>query len=139
MIRRPPRSTLFPYTTLFRSVRLLSVGTLGPGELAALVRRTCVSFAPTSRDRADLAALGADSAVLREIDQCARRGALVRAGPRAAAVRPRAPPVRRPQADTVKRGAAAPARARPGGPRGGVGRGGGRGRGENSGGAASFK
>src|SRR2546430_13314944 len=25
MIRRPPRSTLFPYTTLFRSVRLLEV------------------------------------------------------------------------------------------------------------------
>src|SRR3712207_8131270 len=25
MIRRPPRSTLFPYTTLFRSVRLLLV------------------------------------------------------------------------------------------------------------------
>src|SRR5256885_9508837 len=24
MIRRPPRSTLFPYTTLFRSVRVLS-------------------------------------------------------------------------------------------------------------------
>nr|WP_261796911.1 hypothetical protein [Corynebacterium provencense] len=23
MIRRPPRSTLFPYTTLFRSVRVL--------------------------------------------------------------------------------------------------------------------
>lgn len=99
-------------------VRLLSVGTLGPGELAALVRRTCVSFAPTSRDRADLAALGADSAVLREIDQCARRGALVRAGPRAAAVRPRAPPVRRPQADTVKRVAAAPAGAVRGEPRG---------------------
>src|ERR1039458_7523138 len=29
MIRRPPRSTLFPYTTLFRSrVRFLSFGTL---------------------------------------------------------------------------------------------------------------
>src|SRR2546426_12000719 len=27
MIRRPPRSTLFPYTTLFRSV-------IGPGELS---------------------------------------------------------------------------------------------------------
>src|SRR2546428_12029891 len=81
-------------------VRLLSVGTLGPGELAALVRRTCVSFAPTSRDRADLAALGADSAVLREIDQGARRGALVRAGPRAAAGRPPPPPVRRPQRAT---------------------------------------
>src|SRR5688572_32618619 len=25
MIRRPPRSTLFPYTTLFRSVRLLAL------------------------------------------------------------------------------------------------------------------
>src|SRR3712207_7331271 len=25
MIRRPPRSTLFPYTTLFRSIRLLVV------------------------------------------------------------------------------------------------------------------
>src|SRR5437667_10855085 len=82
---------------------LLSVGPLGSGELAALVRRTCLSFTPTSRDRADLVALGADSVVLREIDQCARRGAPVRAAPRAAAVRPRAPPVRRPQADSVKR------------------------------------
>src|SRR2546425_6045887 len=26
MIRRPPRSTLFPYTTLFRSLTLLGVG-----------------------------------------------------------------------------------------------------------------
>src|SRR5438034_6133117 len=26
MIRRPPRSTLFPYTTLFRSGRITSVG-----------------------------------------------------------------------------------------------------------------
>src|SRR6202041_199150 len=32
MIRRPPRSTLFPYTTLFRSiVDLFRVRTLGPG------------------------------------------------------------------------------------------------------------
>src|SRR2546430_13670778 len=28
MIRRPPRSTLFPYTTLFRSARAASVGEL---------------------------------------------------------------------------------------------------------------
>src|SRR5207247_3607832 len=27
MIRRPPRSTLFPYTTLFRSIPGLSIGT----------------------------------------------------------------------------------------------------------------
>src|SRR3712207_8711826 len=38
MIRRPPRSTLFPYTTLFRShrqhlVRGLPVRLTGPGEL----------------------------------------------------------------------------------------------------------
>src|SRR2546430_12348905 len=26
MIRRPPRSTLFPYTTLFRSVGLVAIG-----------------------------------------------------------------------------------------------------------------
>src|SRR5438034_8258596 len=26
MIRRPPRSTLFPYTTLFRSFKLLALG-----------------------------------------------------------------------------------------------------------------
>src|SRR5438132_8058181 len=38
MIRRPPRSTLFPYTTLFRSKATVTVGeinralaTLGPG------------------------------------------------------------------------------------------------------------
>src|SRR3712207_8810881 len=32
MIRRPPRSTLFPYTTLFRSARLLLVLALGFGR-----------------------------------------------------------------------------------------------------------
>src|SRR5260221_8730775 len=31
MIRRPPRSTLFPYTTLFRSHRLADDGALGFG------------------------------------------------------------------------------------------------------------
>src|SRR3712207_8592737 len=39
MIRRPPRSTLFPYTTLFRSPGLLQdAGEARRGELAALVR-----------------------------------------------------------------------------------------------------
>src|SRR5256885_2980937 len=36
MIRRPPRSTLFPYTTLFRSARLHALGCAGglaPGRL----------------------------------------------------------------------------------------------------------
>src|SRR2546430_16867065 len=31
MIRRPPRSTLFPYTTLFRSGYLAVTGSAGPG------------------------------------------------------------------------------------------------------------
>src|SRR5687767_15683144 len=36
MIRRPPRSTLFPYTTLFRSLRLVEAVVEGHlGELAA--------------------------------------------------------------------------------------------------------
>src|SRR3712207_9374126 len=43
MIRRPPRSTLFPYTTLFRS--------LGPGDLDdRLFARVCP---PSARDPAD--------------------------------------------------------------------------------------
>src|SRR2546422_4440850 len=32
MIRRPPRSTLFPYTTLFRSDVLFSLLTIEPGS-----------------------------------------------------------------------------------------------------------
>src|SRR2546421_3553800 len=35
MIRRPPRSTLFPYTTLFRSARLIPADELGPGAKEA--------------------------------------------------------------------------------------------------------
>src|SRR3712207_7177775 len=37
MIRRPPRSTLFPYTTLFRSVRQLRVELRERRDLGALV------------------------------------------------------------------------------------------------------
>src|SRR5256885_10021686 len=39
MIRRPPRSTLFPYTTLFRSV----YGTAGSRPLGSYSRRTCAA------------------------------------------------------------------------------------------------
>src|SRR5476649_2962178 len=35
MIRRPPRSTLFPYTTLFRSLHFVQSGDVGPCWLAA--------------------------------------------------------------------------------------------------------
>src|SRR2546422_7829855 len=36
MIRRPPRSTLFPYTTLFRS-RVVAGAAVGPGVASAAV------------------------------------------------------------------------------------------------------
>src|SRR5262245_63206531 len=39
MTRRPPRSTLFPYTTLFRSVRARGFGEQFFGDLAHLVQR----------------------------------------------------------------------------------------------------
>src|SRR5256885_8690441 len=35
MIRRPPRSTLFPYTTLFRSAGLCNVGKPGSADYAS--------------------------------------------------------------------------------------------------------
>src|SRR3712207_6940825 len=34
MIRRPPRSTLFPYTTLFRSQEAVGLGTLDAEDVA---------------------------------------------------------------------------------------------------------
>src|SRR3712207_7382657 len=43
MIRRPPRSTLFPYTTLFRSYTITS-NTLGSVTFVCLLLRGCLSF-----------------------------------------------------------------------------------------------
>src|SRR2546427_7492149 len=48
MIRRPPRSTLFPYTTLFRS------GFGGPGSCVSstgtyVVSHVCAKYSPRSR------------------------------------------------------------------------------------------
>src|SRR5258708_31578273 len=47
MIRRPPRSTLFPYTTLFRSTAMSCgrpVVYIGPGEGARLVEQANAGF-----------------------------------------------------------------------------------------------
>src|SRR3989475_9305609 len=46
MIRRPPRSTLFPYTTLFRSdlLKVKNVGEKALGEIAELLRREGLNF-----------------------------------------------------------------------------------------------
>src|SRR2546421_3355921 len=51
MIRRPPRSTLFPYTTLFRSLRevakgLASVRELEPGAARVALAESDIDEAP---------------------------------------------------------------------------------------------
>src|SRR5256885_3072136 len=59
MIRRPPRSTLFPYTTLFRSQRpdLLAVGVAAVGACAAEGHGHAVVETPRLTVRPDLVAL----------------------------------------------------------------------------------
>src|SRR2546430_10611014 len=49
MIRRPPRSTLFPYPTLFRSCRSLLVYPIRAAETNAAPHRLLVSLARTPR------------------------------------------------------------------------------------------
>src|SRR5687768_18014435 len=49
MIRRPPRSTLFPYTTLFRSGSRPSVGSLPTAPWRGFVKRL-TSAHPTGSD-----------------------------------------------------------------------------------------
>src|SRR5256885_9982973 len=51
MIRRPPRSTLFPYTTLFRSRR--DVGTLRPPRQHPRKRRTLLICGASARQEGE--------------------------------------------------------------------------------------
>src|SRR3989449_9282446 len=88
MIRRPPRSTLFPYTTLFR---------------ALLHRAADVGLGRVPRATAHVGdAAGGDLALRGSVLSRARRGRDVRgapaAGPPAAAVARRGPPPARPRA-----------------------------------------
>src|SRR5207237_6500354 len=64
-------------------VRLLGSRAMSKAQVASLVRRNCVTFRPSERDRADLRAAGADDALFTAIDQCLRARA---------ASRPTAPP-----------------------------------------------
>src|SRR2546426_9111890 len=43
MIRRPPRSTLFPYTTLFRSVNAFRLATAGVSDGTQIHTHMCYS------------------------------------------------------------------------------------------------
>ena len=74
-------------------VRLLSGATMTPVELAELVRRNCLTFHPTDRDRNDFRLLGADRSLLTAMDECMRRSA-----PRRATSRPASPPPQPPPA-----------------------------------------
>src|SRR2546422_7124608 len=47
MIRRPPRSTLFPYTTLFRSIIFFRFFLIQGSDKASLVLLTETIFPPT--------------------------------------------------------------------------------------------
>src|SRR2546425_626167 len=71
-------------------VRMLARRALSKPQIATLVRRNCVTFQPTARDRAQLRAAGADDAVLAAIDQCLR-ARLARAAPRPVAPAPARP------------------------------------------------
>src|SRR5258708_23375382 len=52
MIRRPPRSTLFPYTTLFRSgEHAVEVGNAAVGDPGSTQARACRRRGPGSQDR----------------------------------------------------------------------------------------
>jgi tetratricopeptide (TPR) repeat protein len=54
-------------------IRLLTGTTYTKGEVAAIVRRSCLAFTPTAHDRRSLRELGATTTVMREVDACARR------------------------------------------------------------------
>ena len=54
-------------------VRLLSGSVMTQQEIAQLVSRNCLTFAPTDRDRQDFRRLGAETPVLGAVDGCARR------------------------------------------------------------------
>lgn len=80
-------------------IRYLSGGAMTTTQIAQLVQRNCVSFNPTTRDRQNLLALGADSTIMNRIDDClqARRVAAAAASVAPPTTTPAAtPPTRRP-------------------------------------------
>jgi len=62
-------------------VRLLAGGTYSNAEVAEIIRQNCLSFTPTTRDRSDFRALGADDTVLRALDDCVAGRAVEEAAP----------------------------------------------------------
>src|SRR3712207_7090295 len=81
MIRRPPRSTLFPYTTLFRSPENL-LGHLGSGHKKTRTRRGDVVVGrlrrPVSRRSVEHAVTGGKGLFVDEVRLQGRQGVLHR-------------------------------------------------------------
>jgi hypothetical protein len=65
-------------------IRLLTSGGVTKRDIAARVRRNCLSFEPSARDRADLQSSGADSAIFNAIAECALPAGTLRIARRAA-------------------------------------------------------
>src|SRR5256885_11528700 len=55
MIRRPPRSTLFPYTTLFRSIHIDAYGEVAADHALAMGAECAVTQGLAARLLADIA------------------------------------------------------------------------------------
>src|SRR5205809_4145657 len=53
LIRRPPRSTLFPYTTLFRSVATVAIGKWGAANAGILAAQILAQGDPALGKRLD--------------------------------------------------------------------------------------
>src|SRR5256885_9540490 len=79
MIRRPPRSTLFPYTTLFRSVRRLSVAGV-PRSSASRSARRALAVVGTQLAGIKAAGSGQRVALGNEADEGLGRIACTQAG-----------------------------------------------------------
>src|SRR5256886_8369957 len=98
MIRRPPRSTLFPYTTLFRSLQADHPAQLSVAEVVQSGRHTSVGLndAPSAADRfaarRTLALFGLTSLSTRTLGELSygqsRRGRVARARVRGPQPRP---------------------------------------------------
>lgn len=100
-------------------VRLLTNPSMTKAQVAQRVRAACLAFEPTSRDRVDLQALGADATVMAEVNECLRKKAAAAPAP-PPATRPAAqPPATRPA--TARPAPATTARATPAAPGPGAG------------------
>lgn len=90
-------------------IRLLAGNTMTLPQIVTVVRRDCVSFTPTARDRQDIADLGGDTTLLKAIDQCVRGRAVTPAASSARATRPATRPAATPAPPAARPPAATPA------------------------------